>query len=58
MPGIRCYSNLTLSTMRKRIVFALFALMVVGFSLTGCKSQELCPAYGDSTTEQTQEILS
>jgi hypothetical protein len=44
--------------MRKRIVFALFALMVIGLSLTGCKSQELCPAYGDSATEQTQVDLS
>jgi len=44
--------------MRKRIVFALFALMVIGISLSGCKSQELCPAYGENVTEQPQENLS
>lgn len=44
--------------MRKRIVFAVFALMVLGVSLSGCKSQELCPAYGDAAAEQTQENLS
>lgn len=45
--------------MRKRIVFAVFALMVLGFSLTGCRSQELCPAYGDNqSTEQPQELVS
>jgi hypothetical protein len=43
--------------MRKRIVFALFAFMVIGISLSGCKSQELCPAYGENATEQTQENL-
>jgi hypothetical protein len=44
--------------MRKRMVFALLALMVIGFSLTGCKSKELCPAYGDSAIEKTQVDLS
>jgi hypothetical protein len=43
--------------MRKRIVFAFFALMVLCFSFSGCKSKALCPAYGDSSTEQVQENL-
>jgi hypothetical protein len=44
--------------MRKKIVFALFALMVLSFSFSGCRSKELCPAYGDSATEKVQENLS
>ncbi len=44
--------------MRRRIVFAVFALMLLGVSLSGCRSQELCPAYGDVVTEQPQENLS
>lgn len=34
--------------MKKRIVFAVFAVMLIGVSLSGCKSKELCPAYTDS----------
>lgn len=34
--------------MKKRIVFAVFALMLLGISLSGCKSKELCPAYTDA----------
>lgn len=43
--------------MRKRVVFAIFALMVLASGLTGCKSKELCPAYGDAKTEQVQENI-
>jgi hypothetical protein len=43
--------------MRKRIIFALFAIMVLSFSFTGCRSKALCPAYGDSATEQVQDDL-
>ncbi len=43
--------------MKKRIVYAVFALMLIGLSLSGCRSQQLCPAYTDSAeqTEQLQE---
>ncbi|MFN3557109.1 MAG: hypothetical protein ACK4VN_14210 [Bacteroidales bacterium] len=34
--------------MKKRIVFAVFACMVLGLSLSSCRSKELCPAYTDS----------
>lgn len=34
--------------MKKRIVFAVFALMLLGVSLSGCRSKELCPAYTDA----------
>lgn len=44
--------------MRKRIVIALFALMLTGIVMTGCRSQELCPAYGDNATEQSTDNLS
>lgn len=44
--------------MRKRIVFAVFALMLTGIVMSGCRSQELCPAYGENTNEQQQENLS
>ncbi|MFP4289549.1 MAG: hypothetical protein ACLFQS_09840 [Bacteroidales bacterium] len=40
--------------MKKRIIFALFVLMIAGTALTGCKSQELCPAYGEKHN-QTEE---
>ncbi len=40
--------------MKKRIMFALFVLMIAGSALTGCKSQELCPAYG-ANQHQTEE---
>ncbi len=40
--------------MKKRIIFALFVLMITGIALTGCKSQELCPAYGENQN-QTEE---
>lgn len=45
--------------MKKRIVYAVFALMVLGVSLNGCRSQELCPAYTDSTntTQEQQENI-
>ncbi len=32
----------------------MFVLMIAGTALTGCKSQELCPAYGENQ-HQTQE---
>ncbi len=42
--------------MKKRIVFAVFALMLLGISLSGCRSKELCPAYTDATqVELTSE---
>jgi len=42
--------------MKKRIVFAVFALMLLGISLSGCRSKELCPAYTDATpVELTQQ---
>lgn len=44
--------------MKRRVIYALFALMMIAASFTGCRSQELCPAYGDATVEQTQENLS
>ncbi len=34
--------------MKKRIVFAVFTLMLLGISLSGCRSKELCPAYTDA----------
>ncbi len=46
--------------MRRRIIFAVFALMLLGVSLSGCRSQELCPAYTNSevVSEQSTENLS
>jgi hypothetical protein len=52
------YNSVNPNNMRKRIVFALFALMVLSLSFSGCKSKELCPAYGDSTPVQVEENLS
>ncbi len=43
--------------MRKRIVYAVFALMVISMTLSGCRSKELCPAYGDAATEQVQQDI-
>jgi hypothetical protein len=37
--------------MKRRVIFALFALSLLSFSFVGCKSQEICPAYGDSNVE-------
>ncbi len=31
--------------MKKRLVYAVFALMLLGISMSGCRSKELCPAY-------------
>lgn len=44
--------------MRKRIVYAVFALMLLSVTLSSCRQQELCPAYGDAAPGQTQENLS
>jgi uncharacterized lipoprotein YehR (DUF1307 family) len=43
--------------MKQRVIYAIFALMLIGISLSGCRSKELCPAYTDniSTTEEVTE---
>lgn len=38
--------------MKRRVIFAIFALMLFSISFIGCSSQQpLCPAYGDSEVE-------
>jgi hypothetical protein len=45
--------------MKRRIVFALFALMITGAILGGCRSKELCPAYTQANpVEQPAEQTS
>ena len=41
--------------MKRKVIYACFALMLLGISLSSCRSQELCPAYTEDTTE-TQNI--
>jgi hypothetical protein len=41
--------------MKKRIVFAVFALMLLGISLSGCRSKELCPAYTDADSVELRQ---
>jgi hypothetical protein len=43
--------------MKQRVIYAFFALMLIGISLSGCRSKELCPAYTDSIipTEEVAE---
>lgn len=45
--------------MKKKLYLMLFALMLLGFSMTGCRSRELCPAYTESqpTTEEVSVSL-
>ncbi len=43
--------------MKNKIGFFLLALMLLGLTMSGCRSHELCPAYTDSqpVTEETME---
>lgn len=41
--------------MKKRIIYAFFILMIVGISLAGCRSKQLCPAYTDNNSNPHTE---
>jgi len=42
--------------MKNKIGFFLLALMLLGLTMSGCRSHELCPAYTDSEAV-TEEIM-